>query len=583
MTNDLFNNPSNDYIDPGLSPCSNISDEYNFKFVDNGAGIISGSDIAQFMDLSDISIPISSWVNEKKTIQSGEVIYIPGLTKGLLKRTLGFNLPNFDEINQKYYMMVDLSINYYYNFKYYEKNIDASSNYSLNIDIDDAMNIELGKENINTTFTYDPSYFIINGNTEGYDFDITNIVLTIIDASMDSSSPFPAIIIDGERVPQTYTLTENLDLELPSAKYPNGAMLGYILKPTYPSTSDCNTKWLYMNNVVSPYDVYVPTLINNIIDISTYKNINFDPNITWGPYITDVSSLYTYDPSYGTTIDSSVVNEETITNVAYNDSSIISSVAIHSGLFNSYIEDSSVYGSDVSSGYIYNSYLINDKILLSDIIESNLQGVISNTNYLNNSAAKNSYLNIESSINNSTIEGSWINAYEYSPELWTNDVSCVRISIDGGVIHDTSINNSVLTDVSIYSSRVYDSSLLRCTLYNVTLDNNSTVDSSTRNIYINAELDASTSWSTDTSTFYTKYSKKIDVGRAAEGTSKILSASEYLDYINTNNLWDKVGKLAAKITTIDPVDSNTKNLIGGFYIFNPQLYPVQIEYLLLNR
>jgi hypothetical protein len=99
---------------------------------------------------------------------------------------------------------------------------------------------------------------------------------------------------------------------------------------------------------------------------------------------------------------------------------------------------------------------------------------------------------------------------------------------------------------------------------------------------INVTCDSSITWRIDdTSVYYQKYNKAIEVGRSAEGTLTILSAGEYLDYINTHNLWNKVGAFASRITT-DPTTTNIKNLVGGFYVFNPQSFPVKIEYILIN-
>jgi hypothetical protein len=343
MVTDVFNNPSNDYISPGLSPCVGVPDgnSGDFKFIDDGVGVTVGSDIALFMDLSDINIHVTAWTSEKKTLQSGEVIYVPGLEKGLLYKKQVFDIPSdFNETNQEYYFIIDLSVSYYNNFKYYNINLEASSNYSQNLDIDDALNIAFGNKGIKVGATYDPSIFTFAGTQKGYDFDISNVTLTLIDSSTDSTSPFP----DSS----TYTLSEDASSALPAMKYPNGAMLGYMLKVKYPSTECYRDYWINMNHVSSPMDVFEEIII-------------------------------------------------------------------------------------------------------------------------------------------------------------------------------------------------------------------------------------------DSSTYYEKFTKKVEVGMSGSGDEKTLSAGDYLDYINSNDMWFKVGKFASRFTAPDHPDTAEKNLIGGFYLFNPQTFIVNIEYMLLNR
>jgi hypothetical protein len=350
MPIDVFNNPSNDYVNPGLAPCANSSDEFDFKFLPRQeAGVVSGASIIQTMNLSDIVIPITSWIEEKKYISPGEVVYIPGLTKGLTYKTQRFPYTlSSIYTDQEFFMKLDISINYYSNFRYYNINKNSSSNYALNYDIENAVNINLSTSGIGVSMLYDASNFTFTGNSEGYDFSVSNAVLTLIDASMDSSSPFPSIIdASGVNTPQVFNLVVDSSNSIPAAKYPNGAMRGYMMKVYFPTTSGQTDRWLYMNNVKSPYTVY-----------------------------------------------------ETV---------------------------------DVSGN-----------------------------------------------------------------------------------------------------------------------------------------------------TYWNQYSKIIDVGMNGAGNITTMSAGEYLDYINTYALWDKVGEFRAHISSEDPANSNITNLVGGFYIFNPHEFPVQVEYMLIN-
>lgn len=264
---DVFNNPSNDYVYPALSPCAGAGDDTYLEFTKEGIGIISGNKILAEIDFSALKIQVSSYSTKIKILKEGEVIYIPGLTKGLSKRQEGFTIPtslvSTDEDLNSYFLEIDLSINYYKSFKYSYSNIDVSANYGENINIEDALNIGLGNAGISATATYDPSIFFFNGTIDGYDFNISNVKLSIIDTSENSSSPFAHGVNDA-----SYGLVEDSSLDILYARYPNGAMQGIIMKGTYPgSTTQCPyDHWLYINHATD----YVTLYESRTIDTSTY-------------------------------------------------------------------------------------------------------------------------------------------------------------------------------------------------------------------------------------------------------------------------------------------------------------------------
>lgn len=699
MATDVFNNPSNDYVNPGLSPCVNVADgnSGNFEFIDGGAGVVSGANILQFLDLSDISIPVSAWTGQNITLQSGEVTYVPGLTKGLQQLTQVFPIPDFGYTNQEYFLVLDLSINFYKNFKHYEPNVNGTGDYDTNVTIADSLNIALGNAGIYITATYDASGFTFTGNTEGYNFDVTNAVLTVIDASMNANSPFPHDVFDG----WSEVLIEDATQYIPSAKYPNGAMLGYVVKPNYP-TGECQYAcWIYMNHVKNPFEYYLPvTVINTITDISTYETTTFDPSVQWGPFVDDVSvsvkdvscvdTVYTYDPSYGLPITySALVDNSILTYAFYGESVITNSIIEYSGIFDFRIaeaslyriEDSSIYGSDlydnnvgaitpesytvncfisdssltqvdVSGGFIQKSYvrlslienadvvcleLIEDSSVFkstiknlyssgNDFYESGIENVtlishgiydssvldssiVSSTvrttfiensdisvgnisdSYLKNTVLFNSYIidssiidspiQRDTSIYSSVIQNSWLNAYIFLPGIWTDDASPGTIEIHGSTILDTSIFNTTVYDSVIYTSDIYDSSLIRCSIYNSHIPDSVTVTDSSL-FEVNATCDGSISWTEDTSTLYQQYSQTVDVGAVKGIDSRFIGASDYLHYITEHDMWFKVGPFASRFTTPDHPTVYTENLIPGFYLYNPQTFPVQVEYMVLN-
>jgi hypothetical protein len=280
---DVFNNPSNDYILPALKPCESISDSLVFEFLPKEyVGVTLGPNIVTSMSLGDIQEPISDYSTEKKIIQSGEVVYIQGLTKGLIKRTQVFDIPytSYGD-NDKFFLALDLSINFYKNFKYMSIDIEASANFGQNIDIDDATNLVFGNNYIGINATYDSSFFQFQGLSDGWDFDIYNVNILIIDASLDINSPFPAVIdSSGNRVNQSYVLSADSSLETLAAKYINGAMQGVVLKTTFPnnSTITCSDEWIYLNHVPNTVTIWEQDTIDPSAFIAITKRVDVGLN-----------------------------------------------------------------------------------------------------------------------------------------------------------------------------------------------------------------------------------------------------------------------------------------------------------------
>jgi hypothetical protein len=267
---DLFNNSKNNYVMGATPPCENLSDEFIFEFLPKEyVGIVNGANVPLSMFLGDIQQVVTDYTKEKKLLQSGEITYISGLTKGLIQRTQVFDIPYYFSTIDKYFLMVDLSINHYRNFRFTSLDVDTSSNYTLNLDIDDAINIDFANNGVGLTSYYDSSTMSFQGNSAGWDFDVSNVTVTLIDASLDSSSPIPSIIdASGNRTNQTYVLVEDPSVGCEAAKYLNGAMLGFVLKIEYPvsTTVLCTDEWIYYNHVPNTKTYYESVAV----DTSTY-------------------------------------------------------------------------------------------------------------------------------------------------------------------------------------------------------------------------------------------------------------------------------------------------------------------------
>lgn len=241
---DLFNNTSNDYIHPDLASCPGSSDSASFEFLpDQEVGIITGSDILMSMDLGDISQPVTGYVQQTKILEPGEVAFIQGLTKGISIRQQRFLLDNsvaYTDASFPYFLDADISINYYKNFRYYQNAVHAIGDYENLVDIANAINVAFDAKGITVTATYDASGITFSGDTAGYDYDITAVDVSLF---------------------QTYStihqvLTEDTSSDVPAYKYPNTAMLGYVLKVEYSSSFE------------NDYDKYI--LINHPPDTLVY-------------------------------------------------------------------------------------------------------------------------------------------------------------------------------------------------------------------------------------------------------------------------------------------------------------------------
>lgn len=743
---DLFNNPSNDYVNPGLNPCRGYADESYLEFFnDENIGILKGINTVTYINFKDFKEGVSDWSQQSKILRPGEISFVSGPYKGLLYETHVFPFPtsvsNITDTDKQFFMGIEASIYFYKNFSDKYINIDVSANYSNNVSIENALNIALDNNGAGLLSDYDPDYITFKSNSKGFDFDITNVKLKIIDASQNSNSPFATVIVNGQRVEQVYTLTEDLSKQIPAVKYPNGAFKGIVMKVKYPTKYSGaalgeNSKWIYLHHVINSVTYYEPITVTYTTDVSTTLYVNMDSSIydyvgvskpiidynftveasacnidtSAGPFpdtstfakYSEPIGIYYSESVYDASIDSSVFNSVNIINSDISDStfnptyiydssifdsSILSTIVNYSYATNSgMINDSSIYYSTIKDSSIVNSYLYNtdasgfvysnnniydnltigssnstyDQFLCSTILDTTAQygklskstvktsnlmdssivytkiydsnvndthlqdsslynvdasslwcnniGVedssINNSIFMNDSSISNSYITdssikvsfIENStvVNDSIINNTFVNIYEllvnpstgekiYIAQDSTLDIdsSMWRCEFNNTKLWDSSINNADLYDSSIYNSILYDSSIFNCTLLNCEL-RDTYKDSSTTTLYINPGLDCSYGIVDDTSTYYMKKTKTLDVGRSEKSSDTIINAKDYLNLINNENRWSKVGKLYALTTATDCNDSCNGNLINGFYLYNPHDYDLSVDYLVIN-
>lgn len=610
---DVFNNPSNDYIYPGLAPCPGVADDQYLRWTTDGMSIIKGSEIISTISFDDIAIPVSSFSKEQRTLGPGEVTFVAGLSKGLCKRNQGFTMPSLVSTNESLnplFLNVDLSLNYYQNFAFKQVNIEASSNYGENINIQDALNLALNSIHVKITANYDVSALTFQGTQDGYEYNISNVSLEVIDASENAYSPFP-----NEANANTYLLTEDLSLNISSAKYPNSAMQGIVLRGIYPGSPVCEwDKWIWVNHVTDYVTICEPIEIENYItDTSTSLVIEFDSSSAFGCGVTEPSIN---EPAYVTLISPFSFENVIIDGLIVDDSSIIGCLVIDSSISNSNMDGSN----NITTSNIYNSYVSDSSIYYSTIesLQSNNTEIGQSTILFINanetffgecsigdadpSAAittisGGSIINNNSYVVNALIENSWVNAYrlfvgvgssgniyEYvtDDETIPLDTSLWTVTIEGTEIWDSSINNAIVNDCSIFRTYLEDVSLNNCTLYNPVLEPStySELIKNNRVVMIDPSIDFSFELSYDSSTFLKKVRKKLEIGMSGCSTESLMSAGDYLEWVSNNDMWKKVGDIYIWTSSPDP-DSNcsVKNLIDGFYVFNPHDFDVQIEYM----
>ena len=244
------------------------------------------------------------------------------------------------------------------------------------------------------------------------------------------------------------------------------------------------------------------------------------------------------------------------------DSSIIFST------FDGLIDKSEAYDSS-----IFNSAITNSELVRSNIWDSSIDGgTFNEATTVSNSNINNSWSNVFVLITNPST-GDKI--YVMDDDTLPLDSSAWRGTINNSLIWDSSFNNTTIYDSSLYRTYLQDVSLVRCTTYNCIFDDS--VESDTRTIMIDASIYCDASIVSDTSIYYNKDTKRVDVGLSGCSTDETMSAGDYLNYITENNLWMKVGDMYN--VTGPSASTEMVNLLNGFYVYNAHTWSISLEYL----
>lgn len=482
---DVFKSATNNYAYPERNACSGVADTtYLGFFPKENIGLIRGNTILSKINFKDFRLEVDSWNQETKIFEPGEISYIAGLTKGLMREAHVFPFLDFNSLDvnkNRYFMKIDALISYYRNFTSYNKVLSASSDYSNSLDIANALNLELSDLNSPIGAAYDTDSISFTGNNEGFKFDIRNVQLTLIDSSVNPNSPFDASIVNGKRVPRTYTLNEDLDQYIPSAKYPNGAFRGIVMKIEYPEDYYNEElmdpdKYVFVHHIHNDVTYYDSSILSLTKDVSVNYVVTRDSSIysyigVTKPYIdlsfnvTDNScnidtsagpypDTSTYDSStygifynntlYDKNIDTSILSNYNILDSSANDASID-----YSYIFGGNYEDSSLGEMIIEDASLSIGYLIDGSIFNSNIFYN----VVKN-NYIYNTYSDNLTSSGGNIFDNSTIENGNLN----QDTLLCSDN--INTNISNSNIARGTTSGSELTDVSIYSTILINTTLL---------------------------------------------------------------------------------------------------------------------------
>jgi hypothetical protein len=209
------------------------------------------------MFLGDIKVEVNSWVQNKKTLSPQEVTFIPGLAKGLNKRTQAFVLPFTPSDSSLLYMSFDISINYYSNFRNSTINVFAMANTFGSSNVINELNMKFDTLGIGITASMDGSTLYLRGDSEGYDFTAGKPFTQLYDASLLS-----VFSTSGEA---------DVTKTVPYAKYNNGAEVGMVIKASYPIEESTYDKWLYMNHVNNEFSFFddTSTYVTKTVDVGS--------------------------------------------------------------------------------------------------------------------------------------------------------------------------------------------------------------------------------------------------------------------------------------------------------------------------
>ena len=480
---DLFNNPTNNYVNPDISPCQSASDDMFLEFVKDGLGIVSGKDIIEKIDFSDLKVNVTAYTKQTKILAGGELFYLQGLTKKPQEGRQFFEFP-VDSSLDLYNDVISVSISVLEGFREVTKGLTVTGDEELNTRFIDALNLELSnlKINVKSFLSEDEKYIIFEGINAGYIFNINSVVWNDID------------------------LVEDKSQKVDFVKYPNGAVQSIVLKTEFPvPTPECPyDRYLLINHVDNPIIKYDKVDINNFISSAeSYFDINFDPNtefecgisessvgfpeVVINPFEEDIQE-YLFNKLYinlilspfilSNRIDGSTIDNELLEDLDIYNSNISNSSVTHSNLTTSILLDSllkNVYANEINGnglvveeGSLENSTILSSNITGSKLLRFNLE--------------------TDSTDNSNNISYSIIEDAKLTGSILHN-INGAYLNISISNITESEIYNSILNNNDINYSSIINTDINNNDILNTTINNSNIVDSNLNNVKVSLNLD----------------------------------------------------------------------------------------------
>ena len=320
-----YNNPTKSYIYSDLLCTNGPSaDEISFN-ISESEGVISDSNsVLASIDLSDINVGMNQYTSDMKIIDPHKYIYVRGMLSGdsYTSKSYGRIFSEFVEDEDWMYKTVLFFVIKYLDVDTGKKMV-VSVKLAGSVEDDktfiDVFNEWLETNKIPITVTYDDGYLVFTATQVGYDFwfdhillwkteddvDLLNIINDWITDNgyaykygwsdgymegnnVDISNPYISTnvyssvivrsdyerlynlmkcldtdfneILEEHKVMKVY-LFEDLTKYIPPKKYRNGAMLGCVVKATYPmfhddNIPDCNRSLLIAHMVDRVQEFY---------------------------------------------------------------------------------------------------------------------------------------------------------------------------------------------------------------------------------------------------------------------------------------------------------------------------------------
>lgn len=606
---DYFNNKNNNPVIPDfINDCAGTnSTESEFVFGDSTTEVINNGNTVANIDLSNLNISLENYIKEVKYLEPNSIIKLGDLTKGLSYTSIYFLCPDFPDKNVIYQSEMKFDIKIIKNFKEEVISIDAKSNSNANppICVIDSVNSILKSNNINVELTKTTDGNLIFKSTiEGYYFDITSVYI---------KNPYT----NDEFI----ELETDFDKNIPNIKYPNGAFKGLFMMITYPvyNNSDItdDEKYILINHVPTYIPYYLQSVgladpegtVSNTVGVrieypqplneqqeEDFSGLDVSTNVIWNGRNQEVyDTVFEYSNLSILNLFKCFFHNSELDNCNLYGANLVNSTISNTQCFKAgthnvdpsalyyfkdcnIIENSYVEGTLETPAYLENTKLENSTIDKVYIYNCSMGDTSTNSSsYRNILKVKNSYLyNLAdySFANGALVQNSYINAYKENEDLIPSNIP---LNISNITLQDSSIYNANIKNCSMYNCylenvNVLDSSLYMTEFVSTDLNKYNITNSYT---YPNIEFNG------EDVSCYTIIPKYVDINSNCTDNTTI-NLSQYLQYVNNNDLWITVGQMYAISALSNNPNNKEKRMLETLLICNPHNFKVKIEYIIFS-